>query len=201
MACVLHDLTDQKKAEHDLRLFHALIEQSNDAIEVVDPLTLRFLDVNDKACRDLGYTRDEMLEMSVLDIDPNIHAASHVAFMEKLRAEGSIISESIHRRKNGSTFPVEISIKYVELDKGYFVTVARDITDRKQAEEALRESEDRYRDLVEHSEDLVCTHDLEGNLLSVNAGAGRMLGCEPGEMLIIPMREFIAPEFRSQFDQ
>lgn len=201
VACLKRDVTDQKKADHALLLFRALIEQSNDAIEVVDSVTLRFLDVNDKACQDLGYTREELLGMSVLDIDPTTHASSHAAFMEKLRAEGSVVSESIHQRKNGSTFPVEISIKYVELDNGYFVTVARDITDRKRAEVALRESEDRYRDLVEHSEDLVCTHDLRGNLVSVNAGACRVLGYEVGELLGIPMREFIAPEFRGQFEQ
>jgi PAS domain S-box-containing protein len=201
VACLKRDVTDQKKADHELCLFRTLIEQSNDAIEVVDPLTLRFLDVNDKACQDLGYTREELLRMSVLDIDPNTHTSSHAAFMEKLRTEGSVVSESVHQRKNGSTFPVEISIKYVELDNGYFVTVARDITDRKRAEVTLRESEDRYRDLVEHSEDLVCTHDLRGNLVSVNAGACRVLGYEVGELLRIPMREFIAPEFRGQFEQ
>jgi len=116
VACLKRDVTDQKKADHALRLFRALIEQSNDAIEVVDSVTLRFLDVNDKACQDLGYTREELLGMSVLDIDPTTHASSHAAFMEKLRTEGSVVSESIHQRKNGSTFPVEISIKYVELN-------------------------------------------------------------------------------------
>ena len=79
--------------------------------------------------------------------------------------------------------------------------VLRDVTDQKRAEAALRESEDRYRDLVEHSEDLVCTHDLEGNLLTANLAASRLLGYEIPELLKIPMREFVAPEFRSQFDQ
>jgi PAS domain S-box-containing protein len=118
-----------------------------------------------------------------------------------VRAESSIVSESIHRRKDGSTFPVEVSIKYVELDRSYLVVVARDITERKKAEDALRESGDRYRDLVEHSEDLVCTHDLNARLLSVNPAAGRLLGYEIDELLSIPMRELIAPESRSQFDQ
>jgi PAS domain S-box-containing protein len=69
------------------------------------------------------------------------------------------------------------------------------------AETALAESEDRYRDLVEHSEDLVCTHDLHGNLLSANAAAGRLLGYDVAELLRIPMGQLVAPEFRSQFDQ
>lgn len=71
---------------------------------------------------------------------------------------------------------------------------------RKQAEQALEESEDRYRDLVEHSQDLVCTHDLEGRLLSVNPAPARVLGYEVAELLRMPMRDLVAPEFRQQFD-
>jgi PAS domain S-box-containing protein len=76
----------------------------------------------------------------------------------------------------------------------------QDITQRKRAEEALRESEDRYRDLVECSQDLLCTHDLEGKLLSSNPAPARILGYEVPELLAIPMREMIAPEYREQFD-
>ncbi|HXJ87497.1 MAG TPA: PAS domain S-box protein [Candidatus Binatia bacterium] len=201
VACLLRDLTDQKKSDQALQLFRRLIDESNDAVEVVDPLTLRFLDMNDKTCRDLGYKREELLGMTVFDIDPNVGPSSEVALREKVRAEGSIVKESIHRRKDGSTFPVEVSITYVELERNYLVTVARDITERKRAEDVLRESEDRYRDLVEHSEDLVCTHDLRGHLLSVNPAARRLLGYEIDELLMTSMRDFIAPEFRPQFDQ
>ena len=80
------------------------------------------------------------------------------------------------------------------------VGVFVDITQRKQAEQALRESEDRYRDLVEHSQDLLCTHDLQGNLLSANPAPARILGYEVAELLKIPMRKMIAPEYRTQFD-
>jgi len=79
-------------------------------------------------------------------------------------------------------------------------SILRDITERKRAEKALRESEDQYRDLVEHSEDLVCTHDLEGRLLSANPAPARVLGYEVAELLKIPLREIIAPEFRDQID-
>jgi PAS domain S-box-containing protein len=80
------------------------------------------------------------------------------------------------------------------------VGVFVDITERKRAEEALRESEDRYRDLVEHSQDLLCTHDLDGNLLSANPAPAKILGYEVAELLKIPMREIVAPEYRDQFD-
>lgn len=79
--------------------------------------------------------------------------------------------------------------------------VSRDIRGRVKAEEALRPGEDRYRELVENSEDLRCTHDLQGKLLSVNQASARLLGYEPAELLQTPMRELIAPEYRNLFDE
>ncbi len=72
---------------------------------------------------------------------------------------------------------------------------------RKSAEDALRESEDRCRDLIEHSEDLLCTHDLQGNLLSLNPAPARVLGYEVDEMLAIPMREMMPPEYLQLFEE
>jgi PAS domain S-box-containing protein len=201
VVCILQDITEQKQAERSLKLFRTLIDQSNDAVEVVDPQTLRFLDVNDKACRDLGYTRDEMLAMTVLDIDPGVNDSVRSQVQEKLRGSGFVVKETIHRRKDGSMFPVEISMRLVQLDRRYVITVSRDISERKRAEEALRSSEDQYRDLVDHSEDLVCTHDLEGRLLSVNPAPARLLGYEVDEFLKIPMRDLIVPEYRVLFDE
>src|ERR1700716_2734836 len=65
---------------------------------------------------------------------------------------------------------------------------------------ALEENEDWYQDLVEHSQDLLCIHDLEGRLLSINPAPARVLGYSVEELLQIPMREMVAPEFRPQFE-
>ena len=201
VACVLRDTTERKEAGRALRLFRTLIDHSNDAIEVVDPDTLAFLDVNMKACEDLGYTREELLGLTVLDLDPKGRETCAPEALQRIKTKGSLVLESTRKRRDGSIFPVEISVRYVELERNYFVTVVRDISDRKQSERALRESEDRYRDLVEHSEDLVCTHDLKGKLLSVNPAASRLLGYGVDELLQISMRQLIAPEFRAEFDQ
>src|SRR5512135_593902 len=75
-----------------------------------------------------------------------------------------------------------------------------EILKRQRGEAALRESEDRYRDLVESSQDLLCIHDLQGRLLSVNPAPARVLGYSVEEILQIPMRDIIAPEFREGFD-
>ena len=82
-----------------------------------------------------------------------------------------------------------------------FVGTVQEITARKEIEAVLRESEDRYRDLVEHSTDLICTHTLDGRLLSVNELPARILGYSREEMLSRPMKEFLPPEARAQFDE
>jgi len=81
------------------------------------------------------------------------------------------------------------------------VGTAQEITARKELEIVTRESEDRYRDLVEHSTDLICTHDLEGRLLSVNELPAKLLGYSREELLNKPMRDFLLPDARAQFDQ
>ena len=137
---VFVDISERKRAEESLRLFRMLADQSTDAIEVVDPETLRFIDINDRACVDLDYTREELLSMKVYDIDPNVDESRHAKVLDDLRASGSVIIESLHRRKDGTTFPVEVSIKQVTLDRTYMIAVARDITERKRTEQALQES-------------------------------------------------------------
>jgi PAS domain S-box-containing protein len=121
-----------------LRLFRKLIDQTTAAIEVVDPETLRFLDVNDRSCQDLGYTRDELLSLNVTDIDPIANQASMARIDHVIDQSGCLTFESLHRRKDGSTYPVEINLKRVQLDRAYVVNVVRDITGRKRVDEALR---------------------------------------------------------------
>jgi PAS domain S-box-containing protein len=161
-----HDVTEQKEAGRllldanerllsivrenestieELKLFRTLVDQSNDAIEVVEPETLRFLDVNGKACSALGYSREELLSMRVFDINPAVTEISSAAVIQELRKSGFKVLESAHRRKDGSTFPVEVSLRRVQLEREYLVAIARDLTERKLVEEALRNSEARER--------------------------------------------------------
>jgi len=150
---VFHDCTNTKKAADALALFRTLIDRTNDGIEVVDPATGRFLDVNETTCLNLGYTRKELLAMNVFDIDPNISPSIREQTLKKLRESGSVIVESIHRRKDGTTFPVELNKKLVRLDQEYFVTVARDITERKRMEADLQKKEALFEELVNSSPD------------------------------------------------
>jgi PAS domain S-box-containing protein len=138
---VFVDITQRKQAEQSLKVFRELVDQSNDAIEVIDPHTFRFIDINGRACSDLGYSREELLSMKVYDIDPNVDESLYLRVMDELRKSGSTVLESLHRRKDGSTFPVEVSVKYVHLERIYIVTAVRDITERKRSEQTLQETQ------------------------------------------------------------
>jgi PAS domain S-box-containing protein len=143
---VARDITERKRAEEALKLFRVLLDQVRDSIEVIDPPTGRFMDGNEKAWSNLGYARDELLSLTVPDIDPLVTKTVFTNNMQRLRETGeTLLLDSIHLRKDGTTFPVEVSCQLVQYDKEkeYVVAIVRDITERKRAENALRESEER----------------------------------------------------------
>ncbi len=102
----------------------------------------RFFYVNEAACRALGYSREELLQMTVFDIDPAFTQSLWLETWRKLKAEKSIVLETVHRARDGRTYPVEIRANYLEFGgRAYDCAFARDITERKRVEEALREKE------------------------------------------------------------
>jgi len=132
------DITERKKSEERLKLFRTLLDHSSDAIEVLEPSTFRILDVNEAECRELGYSREELLAMTIFNIDPALTPERAEAANTGMRKEEGTTSEGVHRRRDGSTFPVEVHSTLVELDKPYVLSIARDITERKAAELALQ---------------------------------------------------------------
>jgi two-component system, cell cycle sensor histidine kinase and response regulator CckA len=191
----VHDITERKRAQQALILFRALIDRTNDAIEVFDPETGRFLDVNEKACIDHGYTREEYLALRVSDLDstkgnPIVWAEN----IEYLRRFGFRVHEGQHRRKDGSVFPVEINVNYVRLDRDYMIAVVRDITERKGAEQALIESHSLLNAVVEGTTDAVFVKDLQGRYLMINSAGARFLGKSVEEVVGKHDRELFTPD-------
>ena len=202
---IAHDVTEQKRAEkllreaseelltkvregertiRELKLFRTLVDQCNDAIEVVDPETLRFLDVNEKACMDLGYSREELLTMRVYDIDPAVTESSIIPIREQWRKPGWLVLQSVHRRKDGITFPVEVSTKRVQLERDYIVAISRDLTERKLAEARLQASQNRYRAIHDRAPVGICwTETGTGRFLGVNPKYCEIVGRTEAELL------------------
>lgn len=132
---------ERDRAQAALELFRLLVDQSNDAFEVIDAMTGKFLDANVRGYSDLGYTRDELLTLSLYDIDPSVTPETWPQRRDALRRAKRLTVSGLHRRKDGSIFPVEVNVCWVELDRLYLVAVARDVTERKQLEEQFRQSQ------------------------------------------------------------
>lgn len=163
------DSVENEAARESLELFRSLIDSSSDAIEVIDPATLRFIDCNQSAHLSLGYERDEFLSLTIRDIDPFIDTPRQRAWEKEIQGSGSAIFESVHIRKDGSTFPVEVNVKLVRLGREYRVAVVRDITERKRAEEALRLSEERFAKAFHGNPDPISIMRIsDSNILEVN---------------------------------
>jgi len=196
---VIFDVTAHKQVERQLQLFRTLLDNSSDAIEVIDPVTLRFLDINETECRDLGYSREEMLSMSITDIDPTFTPKLYEEIQNWMRLSGSVRFEAVHRRKDGSTFPVEVSTKMIVLDKTYALNIVRDITERRRAENELRESEEKFRTIFDHARDGIIVMDIdELSVKFANKSMERMLGYGTGELAGLPMPRLHPPEALAQ---
>lgn len=131
------DLSEKKAAEERLLLKKFALDHIRDAVFLIDA-NARFHYVNEGACNALGYTREEMLHMSIGDVDPDWPNERWPEHWEELKQEGSITMELRHRRKDGTIFPVEVSANYIEYNGRYYnMAVARDITERKAAQEKL----------------------------------------------------------------
>src|SRR5208283_5514341 len=204
LLAIFEDITERKRGDESLKLFRMLVDQSNDMVQVVDLETMRLLDVNLRVCSSLGYTREELLSMSVRDIDPTIDEIVRAKLDGELRTSGFAIFEGLQRRKDGSMFPVEVSLRYAHLDRSYVVCAIRDISERVQAQEALREAEEKYRRIFEEAVIGIYQTTPEGRLLSANPALARLYGYDsPAEMMAgltdIAHQTYVDPRMRELF--
>jgi len=195
------DITESKKLKESLKLFRALMDRSPDAIEVIDPATGRFLDVNETAHRRLGYSREEMLSLTIADIAATEEGPVSIReAAEEVRKTGVRIVESLHVRKDGSTFPVEINVQHIDLGQSYMVAVVRDITERREAESVRQLMETRYRTLFDYAPDGIVIADPESNYVEANSSICRMLGYTREEMIGLNARDIVSSEETGQVE-
>lgn len=182
---IARDKTLSRKSDDQLIRFRKMLDQSNDAIFIIDERNGHLLDVNETACRQLGYSRSELLHRSVLDITPRLDSDEDwLKRSQDLRAKSNHIFESVHLTKNGSLFPVEISIQYIdEKYRQAFIAVARDISDRKNAERENKKSQEQWQRTFDSSTDIITVQNLKHEVIQCNATAARTFNLSREECL------------------
>ena len=140
---VQRDITDRKRYEETLLQFKSMMDQSNDAILMVDPETGGYIDFNQRAYTMLGYEKDELFKLSIMDVSNEIpDLAAWRMRVQIARDNKSITLDTVYKRKGGSLFPVEVSAKPLEYKgRAIVLDIVRDITERKEAERVILQRE------------------------------------------------------------
>jgi PAS domain S-box-containing protein len=149
------DITERERAEEELResedRFRTFVDYATDAFFLHDD-GLLVIDVNRQACASLGYSRDELIGKYPLDYDVGLDEAAIGRLTDRFAAGENVTFESLHRRKDGAVFPVEVRTgRFQRGGRLYRLALARDITERKRTEAELSEMRERYRILTESS--------------------------------------------------
>jgi len=188
---VVEDITEHKKAEHDVReseaRYRALFEGSNEGILVADGETKKFKYANPAMCRMLGYTEEELCDMGIFDIhhpDDIEHVVAE--FEAQVRGEKTLAPSIPCLCKDGSIVYADVNAAHIQIDGqlcvvGFFT----DITQRKKADEAVRISEEKYRRLVENlrAEYFFYSHDVNGVFIYISPSVTTVLGYPQQEFL------------------
>lgn len=195
------DITEQKQAEEALRQsrqrFRTIFDSVGEAIFIHDPDTGKILDVNRKTCEMYGYSSEEIQQVSIEDLSSKEPPYTQQHALERLKkaAEGEPqVFEWRAKSKTGRLFWNEISIRRATIgDRDLLLVTARDITERKQAEKDLRESEGRYRELFNTVPDAVLIFDAETRqFIDVNDSAVSLYGYTRDELLRLTQADITA---------
>jgi PAS domain S-box-containing protein len=149
-----NDITRRRRAEEELResetRFRTFVDHAGDALFVYDLEQRTIVDVNKKACESLGYTRQEIIGKTPLAFHPDSYKSEMTSVAERAIEGQTVFDTHWHRRKDGTEFPVEVHTTRVSYGgRQFLLMVARDISDRLRAEEAVRQSEKQLREVIE----------------------------------------------------
>ena len=203
----LKDITDRKKVEEELRNYRVLMQKAHDIMLYVD-MDGRILDANEAALKAYGYTRKEFLKLTIGDLRL---ADTEDVYLPQMRQayERGIVFETVHRRKDGSTFPVEVSSRRVTLEGAdALLSIVRDVTTRKLAEQEIRylSFHDRLTTLYNRTyfEDQLHRAQDEGTVCSIVMGdlnglklANDAFGHAAGDALLVETAQILKSSCRS----
>ncbi|MEW6439953.1 MAG: PAS domain S-box protein [bacterium] len=194
---ITHDVTERKRAEEALELvarkYSTLIDTTSDGVWVQN-LQGEILEVNDAYCRMSGYSRAELTRMPISTLEASESPEEVARHIRKvLEGGGHDRFESRHRRKDGTLFDVEITALYLHIEEGRIGVFVRDMTERKRVEEALRESEERFRVMADGSPMILWVSDAEGGNQFVNRTYCEFLGVTREQALGGQWQPFVHP--------
>ncbi len=177
MTVVLRDVSYRRQAEETTQRLGRILDNSSDEIYVFDADTLKFIFANKGALQNIGYTLKELQNLTPIDLKPRFTRESFNFLVKPLHSgqKERLVFETVHQRKDGSQYPVEVRLHLSKTESPpVFFAIVQDITERKRAEDALRKSEEKYRQLFEE--------DLTANYISTPQG--EILFCNPAFLRI-----------------
>ncbi len=160
--------------------YNRLLNQASDSIFYIGKAG-SFIDANLQACVSLGYTHEELLELSIFDVSKNLNLKDFLLINQKLEVGQSLTKEGMHKCKDGKSFPVEVKIS--KLDSGEFLAIARDIRERKAVEKQLHESKAQLQAIMDNAPNSIFLRDLQGHYLMINEYALSSLGLSHEEVI------------------
>ena len=187
----VRDMSQRKKADDELRFRGELLDACSDSIILHDyDGTIAY--VNEAACKSHGYARDEMMRINIRDLTVSDSSRIMRPEIEEVGKKGDLIFESAHFRKDGSVLPLEIHARTFKWgDKEYILSIGRDITERKKAEDELR-----FRaELLDATSDSLLWGDANGDFIYINEAACRAHGYTHDEMMKLNMSKMIVPDY------
>jgi PAS domain S-box-containing protein len=164
---VLRDLTQARRAQEEIRKLSTAVAQSIDGIAIGD-LEPQLIYVNKAFASMHGYSPEEMIGMKVVNLHNEEQKDEYKSDLSHIKTQGYWAGEIGHIRKDGTPFPTYMSVTLLEDERGKpsgILAICRDITESKQAQEALRESEEKYRSLFENANDAIFVADTKTNII------------------------------------
>ncbi|MCF6097150.1 PAS domain S-box protein [Thermovorax subterraneus] len=183
---IIFDITARWQSEKELKFYRYLFENSLNEIYIFHPETLKFIAVNRGARENLGYSEEELKEMTPVDLKPGFDFQSFKELLAPLYEgkQESIIFNTLHRRKDGSCYPVEVHLQLVEFMKEkVYVALIIDITEHKAMEKELQERNEILSTIMESARDAIIMIDDKGNVTFWNPAAERIFGYTKKEVL------------------